>query len=57
MFTCFDLKNRYYKIPVRHREEWRMAFKTCEMLHEWKVMLFGVFNGRSTFMQVMNQHL
>ncbi|XP_076951386.1 uncharacterized protein LOC143624706 [Bidens hawaiensis] len=55
-WMCVDSR-AINKITVRPGDEWKTTFKTREGLYEWLVMPFGLSNGPSTFMRVMNQLL
>jgi hypothetical protein len=56
-FSNIDLKGGYHHIRMREADEWKIAFKTNEILYEWIVMLFSLTHSLSTFMRLMNELL
>lgn len=51
LFSKIDLKNDYYQISIKERDEWKTAFKTIYGLP------FDLTNATSTFMRLMNHVL
>ena len=55
-FNKIDLKNGYYLIRIKDRDEWKTAFHCRYGLFEYTVMPFGLSNAPATF-QGMIKHI
>jgi hypothetical protein len=49
IYTKLDLKNTYYKIRIRKRDEWKTIFKIRYGYFEYKIKLFEFINVSVTF--------
>jgi hypothetical protein len=56
-FTKLDLKDAYYRIPIRRGDEWKTAFRTRYGHFEYIVMPFGLTNAPATFQAYINRAL
>jgi hypothetical protein len=57
VYTKFDLKNIYYKIRIRKRDEWKTIFKIKYNYFEYKMMPFNLINVSATFPTYINKAL
>ena len=48
-FSKLDLKDTYYRIPIKGGDEWKTAFRTRYGYFEYIVMLFRLTNAPATF--------
>jgi hypothetical protein len=54
VYTKFDLKNIYYKIRIRERDEWKTVFRIRYSYFEYKVILFDFINAPAIFQAYIN---
>ena len=48
-YSKLDLKDAYYRIPIKQGDEWKTAFYMRYSHFEYKIMLFGLTNVLATF--------
>jgi hypothetical protein len=49
VFSALDLKDTYYRIPIKRGDEWKTAFRTRYGHFEYNIMPFGLYNALATF--------
>jgi hypothetical protein len=49
VYTKLDLKNIYYRIRIRKRDEWKTIFRIRYGHFEYKMILFNFINASATF--------
>jgi hypothetical protein len=57
VFSALDLKDAYYRIPIKRGDEWKTAFRTRYGHFEYNVMPFGLCNAPATFQAYINRAL
>jgi hypothetical protein len=49
VFSALDLKDAYYRIPIKQGDEWKTAFRTQYGHFEYNVMPFRLYNAPAMF--------
>jgi hypothetical protein len=57
IYTKFDLKNIYYRIRIRKRDEWKTIFRIRYSHFEYKMILFDFINVLAIFQAYINKIL
>jgi len=57
MFSKLDLKDAYYRIPIKRGDKWKTAFRTRYGHFKYKVMPFRLTNALATFQAYINRAL
>jgi len=55
VLSSLDLQNGYHQLRVKEDHVERTTFTTRYGLYEWLVMLFGLTNAPTIFMDLMNR--
>ena len=55
VFSTIDLTNAYHLVPIQEHEKEYTAFEACGKLYQFTRIPFGVTNGVSAFVRVLNE--
>eukprot|EP00253_Pinus_taeda_P015620 PITA_15620 len=56
-FSKIEVKSGYHQVPIEPSNVWKTAFKSKEGLFKWLIMPFGLTNGLTTLMILMDDIL
>ncbi len=57
MFTKLDIRDIYYRIKIRKKDEWKIAFRIRYGYFKYTVMFFGLVNMLAIFQLYINRAL
>ena len=57
IYIKLDLRDAYYRIHIKKRDEWKTAFRTRYGLWEYIIIFFGLINVPATFQTYINKAL
>ena len=52
-----NIQEKYYKICIKKKKEWKTVFQTRYELYEYQVMSFRLTNALATFQELINHVL
>jgi hypothetical protein len=57
VYTKLDLKEAYYRIRIKKRDEWKTVYRIRYGHFEYKMIFFGLVNISATFQAYINRAL
>jgi hypothetical protein len=57
IYTKLDLKDAYYRIRIKLKNEWKTAFRTRYGFFEYMIILFELINASAIFQIYINEAL
>jgi len=56
-FTKLDLRDGYYRIRIKKKNEWKITFESRLRYYEYLIILFGLTNTSASYQSLINNIL